>query len=104
MNGRSRSTIWLEISDTVISQDDTSAAATRNMTMLVVRAAETKTPIELREFQFAVDAGGHEQRIDGDHHGGFGRREDSEAQADDDDGGQHQRPEAVDHGLGDFGE
>ena len=32
-----------EISDTVMSQDDTSAAATRNMTMLVVMAAETNT-------------------------------------------------------------
>ena len=43
MKGLSRSTTWVEISDTVISQDDTSAAATRNITMLVVTAAETKT-------------------------------------------------------------
>src|SRR5882724_3088701 len=43
MKGFSRSTTWFEISDTVISQDDTSAAATRNITMLVVTAAETKT-------------------------------------------------------------
>ena len=43
MKGFSRSTTWLAISDTVISQDDTSAAATRNITTLVVSAAETKT-------------------------------------------------------------
>ena len=43
MKGRTRSTTWVAISDTVISQDDTSAAATRNMTMLVLSAAETKT-------------------------------------------------------------
>src|SRR5436305_13990052 len=43
MNGLSRSTTWVEISETVISQDDTSAAATRNMTMLVVTAAEANT-------------------------------------------------------------
>src|SRR4051794_18331973 len=43
MKGFSKSTTWAEISDTVISQDDTRAAATRNMTMLVVNAAETNT-------------------------------------------------------------
>ena len=43
MKGFSRSTTWAEISDTVMSQDDTSAAATRNITTLVVTAAETKT-------------------------------------------------------------
>src|SRR3954453_7415427 len=50
MNGLSRSTIWVEISDTVISQDDTSAAATRNMTMLVVNAAETNTSYNCENF------------------------------------------------------
>ena len=43
MNGFRRSTTWPEISDTVISQDETSAAATRNMTTLVVTADETRT-------------------------------------------------------------
>ena len=43
MKGRTRSTTWVAISDTVMSQDDTSAAATRNMTTLVLSAAETKT-------------------------------------------------------------
>src|SRR5436305_9048659 len=50
MKGLSRSTIWAEISDTVISQDDTSAAATRNITMLVVSAAETKTSYNCENF------------------------------------------------------
>src|SRR3954452_15144921 len=43
MKGFSRSTTWVAISETVINQDDTSAAATRNITMLVVSAADTKT-------------------------------------------------------------
>src|SRR5205085_9386839 len=43
MKGLSKSTTCAEISETVISQDDTNAAATRNMTMLVVTAAETNT-------------------------------------------------------------
>ena len=43
MKGRTRSTTWVAISDTVMSQDDTNAAATRNMTTLVLSAAETKT-------------------------------------------------------------
>ena len=38
MKGRARSTIWPEISATVISQDDTSAAATRNITTAVICA------------------------------------------------------------------
>src|ERR1700710_1697039 len=50
MKGFSRSTIWAEISDTVISQDDTSAAATRNITMLVVSAAETNTSYSCENF------------------------------------------------------
>src|SRR3954468_20830381 len=50
MNGFSRSTTWVEISDTVISQDDTSAAATRNITMLVVSAAETNTSHNCENF------------------------------------------------------
>ena len=50
MKGFRRSTIWVEISDTVISQDDTSAAATRNITMLVVSAAETNTPYSSDHF------------------------------------------------------
>lgn len=43
MNGRTRSTTWVAISATVMSQDETSAAATRNITMLVLSAAETIT-------------------------------------------------------------
>ena len=43
MKGRTRSTTCVAISETVISQEETSAAATRNMTTLVLSAAETKT-------------------------------------------------------------
>src|SRR5258708_36600837 len=50
MKGCSRATICVEISETVISQDDTSAAATRNITMLVVSAAETKTSYSWESF------------------------------------------------------
>src|SRR3954467_4246328 len=50
MKGFSKSTTWVEISDTVISQDDTSAAATRNITMLVVSAAETNTSYSCENF------------------------------------------------------
>src|SRR3954462_101746 len=50
MKGFNRSTICAEISDTVISHDDTSAAATRNITMLVVSAAETKTSYSCENF------------------------------------------------------
>src|SRR5436305_12973401 len=50
MKGFRRSTTWVEISDTVISQDDTSAAATTNMTMLVVTAEETNTANNCKTF------------------------------------------------------
>jgi hypothetical protein len=48
--------------------------------------------VQLPPFQFAIDAGRHEQRIDRDNDRRFGRREDTKAQSDDDDGGQHQPP------------
>src|SRR3954471_9779 len=50
MKGCSRLTICADISETVISQDDTSAAATRNITMLVVTAAETKMSYSCENF------------------------------------------------------
>ena len=75
-----------------MSQDETSAAATRNITTLVVLRRDEDF-VELPELELAIDAGRDEEGIDRHHHRGFGRREDAEAQTDDDDGGQHQRPE-----------
>ena len=96
-NGCSSATIWPEMSATVISQADTSAAATRNITTAVVCAAETNSAVQLRR----ASARGRRtvetnSAVDGGDDGRFGRREDAELQADDDDHRQHQRPEAVD--------
>ena len=66
------------MSETVISQDETSAAATRNMTTAVVFAAVTKTQSSCDSLQLTIDAGRDEQRIDGDDDRGLGWREDAE--------------------------
>ena len=48
----------------MISQAETSAAATRNITTAVVLAAVDEHAVELRQLQLAVDDGGDEQRVD----------------------------------------
>src|SRR6185312_6820151 len=58
--------------------------------------------VEFADLQLAIDACGDEQGVDGDDHGGFGRREHAESQADDDDRRQHQCPEAVNEGPHDL--